>query len=55
MVKMLPFILRMLRSRSLRTLKKSAEADFRALIYMRPLAIWAMQWELDKTPDFRAS
>ncbi len=24
------------------------KADFRALTYMRPLAIWAMQWELSK-------
>ncbi len=28
------------------------KADFRALTYMRPLAIWAMQWELE-SPDFR--
>jgi non-lysosomal glucosylceramidase len=25
------------------------KADFRALTYMRPLAIWAMQWELSKS------
>jgi non-lysosomal glucosylceramidase len=24
------------------------KANFRALTYMRPLAIWAMQWELEK-------
>lgn len=29
----------------------SAEESVRAISYMRPLAIWAMQWELEGKPD----